>query len=127
MLRLVCIDQGFYGPVKRIDTRAGIGHVEALARGVHDGLRDLEQVALVKPVHHLHQHTNAGVDGRARPTADGPRSRIKQGVRVSLGVDNAQLLTGIRGYFFALFASPAGLVKHKAFVQCAAEVGAECR
>ena len=64
-LRLVRKHQRLDGPVQRIHAGAGVGHVEALAGGVHDGMGQLKQVVAVQHVDHLHQNADSLLHGRA--------------------------------------------------------------
>ena len=95
------IHQRLDAPVQRVDARAGIGHVVALAGCMHHGLCHLKKMLAVDDVNHLHQHADASLNGDCRPAAHGQLSRVKKRVNVRLRVSDVQCLLRVWRNFFA--------------------------
>ena len=121
--RLLRVYQRLDGPVQRVDAGAGIGHVEALSRGVHDGVGQFEQVVGEQPLDHLHQHAQALFDAGAGPRVDGRLCSVEQAVHVGLRIADAQRLLGIGRDFCAQRADAARLVQFKRPAELRAERG----
>ena len=92
---LVGIDQSLDRTVERVHSGAGVGHVVALARRVHDGVCDLEKMFTVNRIHHFQQHADTLLRRGLCPRANGAPGRGKDAVDLWMRILGAQRFLGV--------------------------------